>query len=794
MRACGHLLFFILLSPFLYSQPSPKNITFRSNLSYPGKSLADIWGYADSAGNEYALVGVYDNISIVNVTDPQNPVEKVSVPAPGSVWHEVRTSGKYAFAVSEGGGGLQIINLSWLPDSVQYINWTGDSSIAGQLLTAHALHISGHYLYLYGSNIGNGNTLFIDITDPWNPAYAGTYAYPSGGVSSYVHDGYVRNDTLWECHISSGFFAAVDVTDKSNPLLISTQGTPGFATHNDWLSDDGKTLFVTDEITNSALLSYDVSNLPNIPLLDKIQLTPGSGSVVHNTHVINDYCVTSWYKDGLAIVDGHRPGNLVVVGCYDTYPQGSGDGYNGCWGVYPYLPSGTILASDIDNGLFVLTPDYRRACYLEGVVTDSLCGSPLYNVKVELQGSAVSCFSDLSGEYRTGTPDSGSYTVVVSAPGYVTRTVTGVTLSPGLITNLNVKLFSSSTVTVDIDVLDAVTSTPVQNASVLIANDSVSFFINSDSSGHIHKCDLLSGIYNVTAGKWGYATVCMNGQSFTSPSNSLVLQTGKEFYDDFTFNYGWAVSGLSPNKWMPGIPVGTIDSFSVANPDSDVAGDCNNKCYVTDNLGGGAWDHDVDFGNTVLSSPLFDATVFTQPLVSYSRWFYNKGFLYGYPDDTFKVSVSNGIDTAELELVKGIDTSNGHWVSRVFKISDFLPLTSSMRLIAETGDYGPVYNVVEAALDSFAVYESPLAIEDYKKNREVTFFYERGKIYYDLMDASAAGSLAVIDILGRTIRELPLAKSSGWISPGDLVPGTYIFRLHYGKDQFAVKALVTSVW
>ena len=36
---------------------SQKNMQFRSNLTY-SKRLSDVWGYADSLGNEYALVGV----------------------------------------------------------------------------------------------------------------------------------------------------------------------------------------------------------------------------------------------------------------------------------------------------------------------------------------------------------------------------------------------------------------------------------------------------------------------------------------------------------------------------------------------------------------------------------------------------------------------------------------------------------------------------------------------------------------------------------------------------------------
>ena len=68
---------------------------------------------------------------------------------------------------------------------------------------------------------------------------------------------------------------------------------------------------------------------------------------------------------------------MCIRDSYDTYTQGSGNGFNGCWGVYPFLPSGTIVASDIDNGLFVLQPTYVRGCYLEGTITDLNSGIPI---------------------------------------------------------------------------------------------------------------------------------------------------------------------------------------------------------------------------------------------------------------------------------------------------------------------------------------------------------------------------------------------------------------------------------
>jgi hypothetical protein len=54
--------------------------------------------------------------------------------------------------------------------------------------------------------------------------------------------------------------------------------------------------------------------------------------------------------------------NPVRTGYFDTHNQTPMGGpypspaYQGAWGAYPYLPSGNVLVSDMQNGLFVLDP------------------------------------------------------------------------------------------------------------------------------------------------------------------------------------------------------------------------------------------------------------------------------------------------------------------------------------------------------------------------------------------------------------------------------------------------------
>ena len=414
------------------------NVEFNAKLVFSNQRLANVWGYADG-GQEYALVGAQLGLIIVDVTDPYNPQQIVQIPGTNNGWREIKTYSHYAYVVSEAyDSKILVVDLSTLPDpNPTYHTVDGGSGFS----KSHALHIDEvkGYLYVYGSNLYSGKPLIFNLnTDPYNPSYVGYVNF-----IDYVHDGYVNNDMMYSAHIYQGLVAAINVSNKSNPILLGTVSTPNTFPHNTWLS--GNTMFTTDEVSNSYLTSYDISDPTNMEELDRIQITPGSYSIVHNTHVINDYAVTSWYTDGFAIIDVARPANMVQVGRYDTYPNGSGNGFEGCWGVYPYLPSGTILASNrwaqnTNNGeLFVCTPAYVRGCYFEGTVTDANTGFPLNGTSVQIISTSTSGTTNPIGQYKIGQLEDGSFIARFSRIGYIAQDHT-ISLDNGVLTLLDVAL------------------------------------------------------------------------------------------------------------------------------------------------------------------------------------------------------------------------------------------------------------------------------------------------------------------------------------------------------------------
>ncbi|MCC6460226.1 MAG: choice-of-anchor B family protein [Saprospiraceae bacterium] len=593
LAALGAFLF--LQIPTFFAQNL--HINAQATLPFPGQTVANIWGYWAN-GREYALVGASQGMIVVDITDPAQPQQIVQIPGPNNLWKEIKTYGHYAYVTSEGGQGLQIVDLSKLPSpNLDYHFYTGDGEIAGLVWRIHALHVDEKkgFVYLYGGRKPNNNNylfsggaIALDLNaDPYNPTYAGNFEQ-----LTYVHDGYVDNDTLYAGHIYKGLFSIVNMRDKSNPELIASQNTPNNFTHNTWLSADRRTLFTTDETTNSYLAAYDISDPGNIRLLDKIQSNPGSGSAVHNTYILGNFAVTSWYKDGFTIVDATRPDNLVQVGNYDTYPGGAGSGFEGCWGVYPYFPSGTIIASVItaagtNNGeLWVMQPTYVRACYLEGHVRNGLNGNPINAAVVEVVGSQ-SLNSSADGSFKMGQESEGYYTVRVSKSGYQTREFTAY-FQRGDVRLLDVSLYPTGGFTVSGQVLNGQTNQVVPNASVVLAGLNDTYSASTDAGGNFQIVNVPVGLYDVGAYAPGLGKAMLlqrkiaenksytlrltpNGKLFNQqPTDQLIVSSPNPFLERTTLHYAlpeigyqWVAYDINGRRLFEGLLEETNGSLDI---------------------------------------------------------------------------------------------------------------------------------------------------------------------------------------------------------------------------------------
>ncbi|MEM7040821.1 MAG: choice-of-anchor B family protein, partial [Bacteroidota bacterium] len=215
-------------------------------------------------------------------------------------------------------------------------------------------------LYAAGSDAQNNGVIILDLaTNPANPPLLARV-----DLGQYTHDIYVRSDTGYMSNAYSGL-RIVDFTNPTNPALIgqlSTYPQQGY-NHSSWLTPDGNHLVMADETHNRSLKMVDVSNLGNLSvssLFRSALLGPqDTASIPHNPFIAGKYAVVSYYHDGVQIFDISNPAAPQRVAWYDTHTNHTNyNGFDGCWGVYPFLPSGTIIASDIENGLFCLRANF----------------------------------------------------------------------------------------------------------------------------------------------------------------------------------------------------------------------------------------------------------------------------------------------------------------------------------------------------------------------------------------------------------------------------------------------------
>lgn len=770
-------LFLLTALLFLGVQSNAQlNMSLIGQYSYPGNrgDCSDIWGYVDGTGKEYAIVGNQTGTSIMDISNPANPVEVFYTAGANSIWRDIKVWGTTAYITNESGGGMKIIDLSNLPGPITAGNVSQFTGSTYPFTTAHNLYIDEQGKgYIVGANNGVGGAIILDLnTNPLAPIELGRYD------DYYVHDAFVRGDTLWGGAINDGFFVAVNVSNPSSCVTMATHLTPSTFSHNCWLSDDGNTVFTTDEVSGAYVAAYDVSNLSNITALDQVQSSPGNGVIPHNVFVKGNYLFTSYYRDGVVVHDASNPSNIVEVGNYDTSPAFSGDGFNGCWGVYPYLPSGNIIASDIENGLYVLGFNATPAAILEGTITDAVTTQPINNALAEITSIAISDNSDAVGFYSMGVANGGAYDVTFSKLGYISQTISNVTLTNGNTTVLNVQLVPQQTFTLQGQVIDE-NSNPIPNAQVMISNSQQTINVTTNGLGNFDIPGFLEDTYDVTIGIWGFHTLCLPGQLLDQNANPVVYQLNTGYSDFFDLDLGWTVSGtVSAGDWEKGDPVGTNYLSNESNPEDD-SQDCGVQAYVTGNGGGQVGNDDVDGGTTVLTSPTFDLTAYGDPHVTFERWFFNDGGSTN-PNDSLVIILSNGTQSAMIDFATDSDPNTSSWAPKDVRVQDYMTPTAFMQLKIKAMDL-PGGHIVEGGFDNFVVTDAAASLDeksgDYSLGVYPNPFANEFIINVKELEAQAL-QLEVIDIAtGRVVVKDQVMNGSTVKMPKDTAIGMYLVRV-----------------
>ena len=316
-------------------------------------------------GKEYAIMGATDGYYFIEVTNPTTPVLRDFEPGVNlnCLWREMKMYGKYCYMVSDDNApnGLIIADLSYLPDSIHVVH-KGNSI----LTRSHTIFVDGNKLYGGYIHTPTGQAKSMGVYSLNNPTAPQPLRYLDQDYPNIgsVHDMWVQQDTVFaSCGYDGLHIYKYDsIQNKFFELASFTGYIQAGYNHSSFRTADRKTLVFCDEVpTNTVVKILDVSDLNNLTILDTIK--SNQGATPHNPYIVgNKYCYVAYYQDGLYIFDISNPSNVTVAGYFDTHYQNGLNNnfpsfptaYMGAWAADPFLPSGNVLVSDMQNGLFVL--------------------------------------------------------------------------------------------------------------------------------------------------------------------------------------------------------------------------------------------------------------------------------------------------------------------------------------------------------------------------------------------------------------------------------------------------------
>jgi len=354
----------------------------------------DCWGYSQN-GQEYALAGSTEGTHAFKIT-PNGELANLDFVkgkfASTMVIHrDIKTYLNYAYVVcDEGESSLQIIDLSYLPDSLNVV-MENDSTFT----RVHNLFIDEDNALMYACSIrpsigGMLQSLIpmqvYSLADPVHPVLV--YEGPNGIPE--VHDCYVRDNIAYlNCGMDG-----LRVYDFSNPVApvflqnMSFYQDQGY-NHQGWLSPDGTKYVFGDETSGKQLKFCSVDSNHEVTIEKKFGTNFEDGSVPHNIVISNEFAYVAYYNEGLRIFDLRTP-IPTEIAYYDTYPIDEPlFKMQGAWGMYTDYTSGRLLVSDRHTGLYIFA--FNRSVFQVSTTNDvdvypnPIIGDDLITVKLNIE-------------------------------------------------------------------------------------------------------------------------------------------------------------------------------------------------------------------------------------------------------------------------------------------------------------------------------------------------------------------------------------------------------------------------
>ncbi|MBK9190805.1 MAG: choice-of-anchor B family protein [Crocinitomicaceae bacterium] len=341
----------LLFCGFVFPQDK-KNIVLLDNwtdttlLTGPEKVIFnEVTGF-DFDGNHYAALGSNNGTHIFQIkNDKLINTDFV----PGKFQNVVAENRDFAVyknylysVCDEGLSSMQIMDLSYLPDSVSVVY---DSNIL--FTTAHTICIDTLNAKLYACGTNSAAMKIFDLTDPLNPVLLTDFT-----GAAYVHDCHVVNDTAF---LNCGF-EGLKVYNFSGPVpillgMLDFYANQGY-NHSGYYATSGNQYAFTDETEGTKIKLCYLDNIADIKIDAEFGTSDFANKIPHEIVLLENLLFCAYYNDGLRIFDlTSTP--ISEIGSYDTFLPGSDFKMNGAWGVHVFKEDNLILMSDRQSGLYL---------------------------------------------------------------------------------------------------------------------------------------------------------------------------------------------------------------------------------------------------------------------------------------------------------------------------------------------------------------------------------------------------------------------------------------------------------
>lgn len=731
-------------------------------------SYNEVWGYTDCNGREYGIFGSSAYVHFLDVTDPENVTEIASF-AGGSttIWRDFKTYKDHAYAVCDNcGEGMMVFDLSQLPDTVIMTEQSTEV-----FTSSHNIFVDEQVgrLYSVGTNTNGAGVHIYDLTeDPGQPVLLSEPVLPGG----YMHDINVVNNIAFASSGQNGLYV-YDFTDPDNFEVLGTlteYPEKGY-NHSSWPTLAQDYLVMADETHDRGLKMVEIADLTDMTVVDVFRselLAPeATGSIPHNPFIRGNYIFVSYYHDGMQVFDMSNPSEVTQVAWFDSEPDNTNyNGYSGTWGVYPFLPSGTILCSDIHRGFYTVSLDsidlelVTPTLYPENVniasSTNYICPESAalltaggnaetytwtFNNEIILDVNADTLIAENAGTYSVTAQN--AHCATVSADTVLLQNLTtSITISSedNFLCGQNHEVFLSAPV-------GGTNYAWLQNG-VVIANTAEADFFVSEAGNYAvtvenGDCSLLSSEIEITG------TIDMTDIITADPpviciDSASTLSLNTDFTDGTWFYNGEAISDI----YTPNLMVMEAGNYSFGHAFTE-------NCFLTSN------------SITVnMAEPLvYDTETFTtdssviftfigaQDITSY-QW--------SYVADNIETLISEE-DGGTSSSFEALTSTNNY----------FLEVTDLNGCITRI-DYGPAYSSsTENELYDSSIYLSP---NPFNGNLKIEIQEPLGQIEW-----------RVFDILGRLVEQ---SKGNAIINTNKWENGFYLVSFYNDNQKVCTRKVI----